>query len=134
MAFREELKKELENPEFARHFGAAQAKSSLALTLHDARNRAGLTQKELADRVGVTQEYIAKLESGEANPTIGRVGELLSAMRFTLSTGFRLFPPDEEKRREEQGKRWWEAMKDPLFVRDIAELNGEYRPKKKKTK
>ncbi len=118
MGFREDLRKRLEDPEFARSFGAAQAKSSLALTLNEARSRAGLTQKELADRIGVTQEYIAKLESGEANPTIGRIGEILASMDFSLCTGFKPLAPDDDLRKQERQKAWQEAAKDPLFVRD----------------
>jgi len=85
--FRDDLEEELQNPEFAKMFGAAQAKSSFALTLVKARAERGLTQKELASKAGVSQAYIAKLEGGEANPTLDRIGSLLAVLGFSLTTG-----------------------------------------------
>jgi transcriptional regulator with XRE-family HTH domain len=85
--FRDDLEQNLRDPEFAKEFGAAQAKSSFALTLAQARVKLGITQKELADMAGVSQGYIAKLEGGEANPTLGRVGSLLAILGLSLTTG-----------------------------------------------
>ncbi|MBA7637976.1 hypothetical protein ES703_45625 [subsurface metagenome] len=84
--FEGDLKQELQDPECAKYFGAAQAKSSFALTLAKARARLGLTQKELAAKVGVSQAYIAKLEGGEANPTLDRIGSLLAVLGLGLTT------------------------------------------------
>jgi len=85
--FEGDLQRNLLDSEFAKRFGAAQAKSSFALTLANARAKLGLTQKELASRVGVSQAYIAKLEGGEANPTLDRIGSLLAVLGFGLTTG-----------------------------------------------
>ena len=84
--FEGDLKQELQDPESAKYFGAAQAKSSFAITLAKARKTLGLTQKEFADKVGVSQAYIAKLEGGEANPTLERIGSLLAALGLSLTT------------------------------------------------
>lgn len=84
--FEDDLKQKLQDPEFAKMFGAAQAKSSFALTLAKARAELGLTQKELATKVGVSQAYIAKLEGGEANPTLERIGSLLAILGLSLTT------------------------------------------------
>jgi transcriptional regulator with XRE-family HTH domain len=84
--FENDLKKELKDPESAKLFGAAQAKSSFALTLATARTKVGLTQKELAEKAGVSQSYIAKLEGGEANPTLERIGSLLAILGLSLTT------------------------------------------------
>ncbi|MBI4307272.1 MAG: helix-turn-helix domain-containing protein, partial [Chloroflexi bacterium] len=65
----EDIERELKDPEYARLFGEADAKSEFAIALCRARDRAGITQKELADRLGVSQAYIAKLSAGDANPT-----------------------------------------------------------------
>jgi len=91
--FRDDLEEELKDPESAKIFGAAQAKSSFALTLADARAKLGLTQKELAARAGVSQAYIAKLEGGEANPTLERIGSLLAVLRLSLTTGTTTLSP-----------------------------------------
>jgi transcriptional regulator with XRE-family HTH domain len=85
--FRDDLEKNLRDPEFAKEFGSARAKSSFALTLAQARGRLGITQKELANMADVSQGYIAKLEGGEANPTLGRVGSLLAIIGLSITTG-----------------------------------------------
>ena len=84
--FEDDLRVKLRDPEFAKMFGAAQAKSNFALTLARARERLGLTQKELADKAEVSQAYIAKLEGGEANPTLERIGSLLAVAGLSLTT------------------------------------------------
>jgi len=94
--FEGDLKKNLQDPEFAKMFGAAQAKSSFALTLSKARAKSGLTQKELANKAGVSQAYIAKLEGGEANPTLERVGSLLATLGLSLTTDTTTLSPYTE--------------------------------------
>jgi len=91
--FEGDLRENLRDEEFAKMFGAAQAKSSFALTLANARAKLGLTQKQLAAKVGVSQAYIAKLEGGEANPTLGRIGSLLAALGLSLTTGTTTLSP-----------------------------------------
>jgi len=94
--FADDLKRKLKDPEFAKMFGAAQAKSSFALTLAKARAKLGLRQKELAARVGVSQAYIAKLEGGEANPTLERIGSLLAVLELSLTTDTTTLSPYPE--------------------------------------
>ena len=94
--FEGDLKQELQDPESAKYFGVAQAKSSFALTLAKARAELGLTQKELATQVGVSQAYIAKLEGGEANPTLERIGSLLAIIGLSLTTGTTTLSPYPE--------------------------------------
>jgi len=84
--FRDDLEQNLRDPEFAKRFGAAQAKSSFAITLAEARRQLNLTQQQLAARLGVSQSYVAKLEGGEANPTLERIGTLLAILGLSLTT------------------------------------------------
>jgi len=84
--FREDLEKELQDVDFAREFGVAAAKTDFALTLARARRICQVTQAGLANSLGTSQAYIAKLERGDANPTIGRIGELLAVLGLRLST------------------------------------------------
>lgn len=84
--FREDLEKDLQDVEFAREFGASAAKTDFALTLAKARRIYQVTQADLANLLGTSQAYIAKLERGDANPTIGRIGELLAVLGLRLST------------------------------------------------
>ena len=85
--FRDDLEQNLRDIEFARRFGAARAKSSFAITLAEARRQLNLTQQQLAARLGVSQSYVAKLEGGEANPTLDRIGSLLAVLSLSLTTG-----------------------------------------------
>ena len=70
----------LEDIEYRQEFGSETAKLEVAAALADAREAAGLTQSALAERARVSQAYIAKLERGDANPTIGHIGRLLACM------------------------------------------------------
>jgi len=84
--FENDLKQELKDPEFAKYFGAARAKSNFAITLAKTRKQLNLTQQQLAAILGVSQSYIAKLEGGEANPTLERIGSLLAILGLGLTT------------------------------------------------
>ena len=81
-----DLLKSLKNPEFAKLYGEENAKTTFAITLTKIRRSLNLTQKELADKLGMSQPYIAKLEGGEANPTLGAIGKLLAAINLRLVT------------------------------------------------
>jgi transcriptional regulator with XRE-family HTH domain len=94
--FEGDLKQELQDPESAKYFGAAQAKSSFAITLAKARKTLGLTQRELANKLGVSQAYISKLEGGEANPTLERIGSLLASIGLCLTTDTTTLSPYPE--------------------------------------
>ena len=82
----DDLKEELKNPEFVKQYGSEAAKNKIGITLFNIRKRMNLTQKELSNKLGISQPYIAKLESGEANPTVGSVGEILAVLGFILVT------------------------------------------------
>lgn len=84
--FKNDLAQNLRDLEFAKGFGAARAKSNFAITLAEARRQLNLTQQQLAVRLGVSQAYIAKLEGGEANPTLGTIGSLLAMLGLSLTT------------------------------------------------
>lgn len=123
--FDSELKEELQNPEFAKMFGAAQAKSSLAITLAEARRQLNLTQQKLAARLGVSQAYIAKLEGGEANPTLERIGSLLAMLGLSLTTSTTTLSPYPET-------SLWETEPIPPstrvpFITDATEARGSSR-------
>jgi len=81
---KEALAENLQDGEFARGFGAELAKTDFAMLLVKARKAAGITRQELAGMSGFAESYIARLESGEANPTIGKIGELLALLGFRL--------------------------------------------------
>ena len=82
------LSEQLLDNEMRIGFGAEKIKIALALALLDARESRGLSQSQLAELCGVSQAYISKLESGEANPTIGKIGSIFAAMWMKPTVGF----------------------------------------------
>lgn len=82
---KEDLEQELKDPEYVKLFGAADAKAEIAITLSRARRAAKKTQKELANAVGRSQPYIARLEGGDTNPSIGTIGSILALLGYRLS-------------------------------------------------
>ena len=83
---RQDLIDRLKDPEYAKLYGAEQAKVDFAITLAKARKSADLTQKGLSEKLGISQPYVAKLEGGEANPTLGTIGSLLATLGYQLVT------------------------------------------------
>jgi len=80
----EDVRKEINDIKFAKEYGAELAKIDMAITLAKAREEKRLTQGQLAQKAGTSQPYIAKLESGYANPSIGTLGEILAVLGFRL--------------------------------------------------
>lgn len=81
--------------EYRKEFGSENAKLEMAEAFVNARRIMNLTQSELAELAGTSQAYIARLESGEANPTIGNVGKLFACMWLSPSIGSKPMEPFE---------------------------------------
>ena len=92
----EDLKRELQDPEYTKYYGASDCKAEIAITLCKARQASGKTQQELADSMSFSQPYIAKLEGGEANPTIGTIGSILAVLGCRLVTNTMPLIPEPE--------------------------------------
>lgn len=76
-------------------YGASIAKYDLAVAISEARRSKNLTQEQLAKASHLSQAYIAKLESGEANPTIGQIGRILASIGLRLDLNYKpLIPKD----------------------------------------
>ena len=85
----------LEDIEYRQEFGSESAKLETAAALVRARERMSLTQSALANRAGTSQAYIAKLERGDANPTIGNIGRLFACMWLKPSIEPTLLDPSK---------------------------------------
>ena len=70
----------LKDIEYRKEFGSESAKIEMAAALVHAREVMNMTQAALAERAGTSQAYIARLERGDANPTIGNIGRLFACM------------------------------------------------------
>ena len=90
----DDLLKRLEDPEYAKLYGEENAKVDFAITLAKARKSLNLTQRSIAEKLGISQPYVAKLEGGEANPTLGTIGRLLATINLRLVTGTASLKPE----------------------------------------
>ncbi len=70
----------LDDIDFRREYGSENAKLEIALALVHAREITNMTQSDLARLAGTSQAYIARLERGDANPTIGNIGGLMASI------------------------------------------------------
>jgi ribosome-binding protein aMBF1 (putative translation factor) len=67
----EEIKKELfKDPAFRVEYDALAGEFEIAAAIIKARLKAGLTQAQLAKKMGTSQAHIARLESGNALPSL----------------------------------------------------------------
>ena len=78
------LKKQLEDAEFSKLWRESDPSFQAGALIVGLRSRLGLSQAELAERAGVKRPYIARIEAGEANPTVESLGKILSAVGHSL--------------------------------------------------
>jgi DNA-binding XRE family transcriptional regulator len=75
-------RKWMKDPEFRAEYERIGPEMELAMTLAEARRKAGLTQAELAARMKTSQAAVARIESGHGAPkweTIERYARALGA-------------------------------------------------------
>ena len=82
----EDLEKELlSDPEVKKEYDKLQPRYALISQLIEARIKKGLSQKELAEKIGTKQSAIARLESGDVNPSFEFLQKVVTAMGRTLN-------------------------------------------------
>ncbi len=74
----EGIAERLPKDEYRMEFGEESAKIGFAVAL--ARQDRGMSQQELADLLGGSKDYVVRLESGEANPSIAKAGRIFAAL------------------------------------------------------
>jgi len=84
MKFREFLERQLEDRAFAALWYETDPSYKAGELLIRLRVRFGLSQAELAEKAGLKRSYIARIESGEANPTVRTLGRILASLGFSL--------------------------------------------------
>jgi transcriptional regulator with XRE-family HTH domain len=79
----------LKDPEVKREYDALALRFEVISLLIRVRSEYGLTQKELAEKVGMKQSAIARLESGNHNPSLAMLRRIADALdvSFTLNVG-----------------------------------------------
>lgn len=83
------LRKELADPRFRAEWERTALARAVATEVVRYRGRHRLTQKSLAERLGVRQPQVARLESGEHNPSIETLARLASVMDVEFNIDIR---------------------------------------------
>lgn len=80
------LRKELlSDPAVKKEYDKLAPRYALISDLIGARLKRGLTQKDLAERIGTKQSAIARLESGNINPSIEFLQKIAQVMGYKLT-------------------------------------------------
>ena len=95
-SFREDLERDLQDPEFRKAFEDARAMRRLIEQVVALRKEVGLTQKELAERIGTTQSAISRLENyRDEVPSLDLIRRIAEACGKHLRIEFTDEPPDD---------------------------------------
>ena len=84
-SFKKEL---LKDKEFAKEYKRLEPKYRLISQLIGIRLKEGLTQKDMAKKLGTKQSAIARLESGNYNPTLEFLQKTAKALGTKLVINF----------------------------------------------
>lgn len=82
--FRQDLKNRLKDPEFRKAWEESEAEYQISRALIAARLNKKISQRELAKKANTTQAVISRLESMSANPSIGLIQKVASALNLKL--------------------------------------------------
>ncbi len=83
------VKKELlSDPEVKKEYDRLGPEFAIISQLIDIRAKKGLTQKGLAEKLGTKQSAIARLESGNGNPTLEFLQKTAKALGRRLTISF----------------------------------------------
>jgi ribosome-binding protein aMBF1 (putative translation factor) len=83
-SYRDVKKRFLEDPEFRKEYEALESEFELIESIIRRRAELEMSQEELAAKVGTGQAAISRLESGNANPTLGSLVEIAKALDADL--------------------------------------------------
>ncbi len=80
-----DFKKELlKDPEVKKGYDALELEFNIVEQVIKKRLQGGLTQKELAEKIGTKQSAIARLEGGNANPSVAFLEKVSKALGSKL--------------------------------------------------
>lgn len=70
----------MQDPEFKKGYDDLEVEFSIISQMLEKRLAKGMTQKQLAEKVGTKQSAIARLESGNSNPSVAFLGKISKAL------------------------------------------------------
>lgn len=76
-------------PDFTLDLAEEGARQEVALKLVELRLERGLSQAQMAEKLGLRQANLSRLESGQANPTVGMLGRIAEKLKknFGIEVG-----------------------------------------------
>ncbi len=76
-------------PDFTLDLAEEAARQEVALRLVELRLERGLSQAQMAEKLGLCQANLSRLESGQANPTVGMLGRIAEKLKknFGIEVG-----------------------------------------------
>ncbi|MFT9266264.1 helix-turn-helix domain-containing protein [Oenococcus sp.] len=80
--------RESQEPGFKQAIQKESQRLDLAIKIRNLREQAGLSQRELAERLGKPQSTIARIESGNVNPSFGTIEEIANNLGKRLQIRF----------------------------------------------
>ncbi len=78
----------LKDPVIKAEYDRLEPEFAIIQAVIDARMKKGITQEKLAKKMGTTQSAIARLESGNANPSVSFLQKLAQALNSKLEIKF----------------------------------------------
>ena len=87
--FDEFLEESLKNPKIKAEYDKLEPEFAVIEAVLKARVQKGITQEQLAKKIGTKQSAIARIESGNANPSIGFLQKLADALGKKLVIQFK---------------------------------------------
>lgn len=85
---REWHEEQMKDPEYAAEYERLQPEYDIIGAIVEVRAECDLTQKELAERCGMKQSALARIESGNANPTLKTLKQLAEGLGKQLRISF----------------------------------------------
>ncbi|MBI3443306.1 helix-turn-helix transcriptional regulator [Candidatus Woesebacteria bacterium] len=82
------LKEVLKNPKIKAEYDKLEPEFAVITAILEARVKKHMTQERLAKKIGTKQSAIARIESGNANPSIGFLQKLAEALGKKLVIRF----------------------------------------------
>lgn len=82
--FRQHLKESLKDPKFKKAWEESDAEYQISRALIATRLNKKISQRELAKKASTTQAVISRLENMSANPSIGLIQKVASALNLKL--------------------------------------------------
>ncbi|MDO8638971.1 MAG: helix-turn-helix transcriptional regulator [Candidatus Daviesbacteria bacterium] len=88
LSFDDFKREALKDPVIKAEYDRLEPEFAIIQAVIDARINKGITQQKLAKKMGTTQSAIARLESGNANPSVSFLQKLAQALNSKLEIKF----------------------------------------------